>query len=204
MPDIQNKSLANFKRWDAIFIVLLVLVHGAAFYAVSVHDMRYLLFGWVAYECLLLFTHLPFPFSRTLYRIAAQLYGHANATLYWGMEIASTMLALATVGAPSFILLNALAHGSFLLTAYKRGADHTREFYNDPKKTLRINAIMVFDSICHMTCLWCYLRFVLGDAATATTVAVCLVVSVGGLTGWYHRDDIRLAHFVHYLKQPLG
>jgi hypothetical protein len=205
MSTMSSESrLSYFKPWDAVFTLLLLGVHGAAWYAVSVLDMRGLLWFWVAYECLLLFTHLPFPFANTLYRAADWLYDNVNPTLYWGLETASAVFAFATVGAPFFVLLNALTHGLFLVKAYQHGAFRSSRFYSPPHKTPRINAIITFDNICHLTCLWFYLDFALRDATAATGVGLGLLAGVGLLTAWYHRGELRLGHFFNYLRLGLG
>ena len=74
--------------------------HGVALHAVSELGLRGLLWAWITYECVLLFSHLPFPFTRTLYRSARWLYGNMNVTLFWGMEILSAVFAVLVADAP--------------------------------------------------------------------------------------------------------
>ena len=86
------------------------------------------------------------------------------------------------------------------LVAYRCGAESSAALYSAPKKTPLGNAIITFDNLCHITCLWCYLRCALGDAALATGVWLGLLVTVAGLTCAFHRGEMRLAHFVQYLR----
>jgi len=193
--------MSCFKPSDAVAAVLLLVLHGVAFHAVRELGLRSLLWIWIAYECVLLFSHLPFPFTRTLYRSARWLYGHINATLFWGMEILSAVFAVLVAGAPVFVLLNAVTHGMFLRFAYRHGAQRSAALYSDPKKTPLANVIITFDNLCHITCLWCYLRCALDDAALATVAWGGLLATVAVLTYGFHRDEMRLAHFVHYLRR---
>jgi hypothetical protein len=193
--------MSHFSRSDVVAAVLCLALHGLAFHAVRDLGLRSLLWLWIAYECALLFSHLPFPFSRTLYRSARWLYGHMNVTLFWGMEVLSAVFAVLVADAPRWVLLNAVTHGLFLRFAYGHGAQRSATHYSDPKKTLKANAIITFDNLCHITCLWCYLRCALGDATLATTVWGSLLATVAGLSYRFHRGEMRLAHFLHYLRR---
>lgn len=192
--------MSCFKPADAVAAALCLVVHGVALHAVRELGLRGLLWAWIAYECVLLFSHLPFPFTRTLYRSARWLYGNMNVTLFWGMEILSAVFAVLVADAPRFVLLNAVAHGLFLGFAYRHGAQRSAALYSAPAKTSTANAIITFDNLCHITCLWCYLRCVLDDAAIATAACLGLLATVAALTCRFHRHEMRLAHFIHYLR----
>ena len=189
-----------FKRSDAVAAVALLVAHGLALHAVRDLGLRGLVWAWIAYECALLFTHLPFPFTRTLYRSARWLYRHVNVTLFWGMEALSAVFAVLVADAPAFVLLNAVTHAAFLRFAYRHGAERSAELYAAPKKTSLANAIITFDNVCHATCLWCYVRVVIGDAALATAVGLGLLATVAVSSYRLHRDEVRLGHFVEYLR----
>jgi hypothetical protein len=196
--------ISHFKRADAVAALMLLLVHGLGFFAVRELGMRGLLWAWIAYESALLFSHMPFPFTNTLYRAAGWLYDSMNPTLYWGMEVCSALFACAVAGAPFLVMFNALTHGAFLVFAYRRGARPSSRLYSAPRKTRRINVTIIIDNLCHITCLWFYLRAALGDASVATGVWLGLLATVAALTFAFHRDEVRLAHFVHYLRPDLS
>jgi len=201
--DQSSSEMPYFRATDAAVAVTLLTIHAAGYVAVRNYNDhgQNLLWLWIVYECCLLFTHLPFPFTRNLYHAADWLYTNVNVTLFWGMEALSAMFGYFVAGAPAFVLINAATHGRFLIYAYQYGTDTTQKYYSDPTKPPIVNVAISFDNVCHIICLWNYLRLALGaDASTATTVAVYLVFAVLVLTSIYHNDEMKISHFLHYTE----
>ena len=161
---------------------------------------------WISYECYIVFDHVPFLSTRTVYKSSRFNYRYVNAIFFWGMEAAACFVATQSdVGAPGSCLYNAAPH-SFFVGAHIKGIATSKAFLPSEKKTWWVRAQVVVDNVIHLVCLWYHIKFVSTEfdmdciMCPLSTWASLLVSLMILLTVTIHRDEMSWKNLQDYFK----
>ncbi len=147
-----------FKMIDLAWIPFLALVANQSI--VTLNDGNITTsFMWIVYESYILFDHVPFLFTDTLYDSPSFNYRRLSVFFFWGLEaVASIVSTMSKVGAPKILLYNVAPHMFFVAANYVRCAATSNAFLGK-KKTWWIFLQVIIDTVIHAISLWYHLDY---------------------------------------------
>jgi len=152
---------------------------------------------WIIYECYIVFDHVPFMFTNSVYKSPGFNYKYINLIFFWGLEAVACIVATQSlVGAPPILLYNAAPH-FFFVGAHINQTATSKAFLPSIMKTWWIYAQVAVDNIIHLVCLWYHLKYVFAGADWYTSPLVLWSVLVGAmllLTYWVHGDEMSFSN----------
>ena len=195
---------ATFSYTHLLWFLVIIFVAKMSIEALNNRDHRISLF-WISYECYIVFDHVPFLSTRTVYKSPGFNYRYVNLIFFWGMEAAACIVATqSNVGAPSSCLYNAAPH-IYFVGAYMNQAATSKAFLPSEMKTWWVRLQVVVDNVIHLICLWFHVKFfstefeldcIMCPLLTWTTL-VCLMIL---LTVMVHRDEMSWKNLQDYFK----
>lgn len=152
---------------------------------------------WIVYESYIVFDHLPFLFTQTVYKSPSFNYRYISPIFFWGLESAACIVATQSiVGAPSILLYNAGPH-MFFVVAHINETATSKAFEPENMKVWWVCLQVAVDNSIHLTCLWHHVKYVTTATGLDCSLAlwINLVTSMILLTYWVHRDEVSWKYF---------
>lgn len=166
---------------------------------------------WILYESYIIFDHIPFLFTSSLYDSPRFNYLYLSLIMFWGMEACASIVAtLSVVGAPKILLYNVLPHTFFIYANYVRKAATSYAFIADSTgvKKWWIFLQVMFDNTIHVVSLWYHLVHVSNISGmehypSPLVTWVMLFILMVLLTIWVHKKHMSWCHFFKPLLKIL-
>lgn len=158
---------------------------------------------WIIYESYIIFDHVPFLFTNTLYDSPRFNYTYISPFFFWGLEaVASIVATQSDVGAPKWILYNVVPHCFFISAEHIIGAATSNAFSGEKNGYIFLQVML--DIAIHGISLWYHLVYLL--YITEMTIfllpqllLLTLVSSMILLTYWVHARHMSWSHFFRSL-----
>lgn len=165
---------------------------------------------WIVYENYIVFDHVPFLFTNSVYKSPRFNFTYLSTVFFWGLEaVASIVATQSHVGAPSVLLYNVLPHCFFIAANNFNGKAASKAFIAEERKTWWVYVQVMVDIIIHGICLWYHLKYLVTGGSetecifTVLSLFVILTISMCFLTYMVHMDEMRSGYFLVPLKKKL-
>lgn len=157
---------------------------------------------WILYESYIVFDHIPFLFTNTVYKSPRFNFTYLSTIFFWGFEaIASIVSTQSVVNAPNILLYNVAPHCFFVACNNFGGLAASKSFSSEKKKTWWVYLQVTLDNSIHSISLWYHLqhfmRVVLETNDTSIwAVWACSIGFMLFLTYWVHKDEMSFRFFL--------
>mmetsp|Transcript_23441 Transcript_23441/g.32865 ORF Transcript_23441/g.32865 Transcript_23441/m.32865 type:complete len:225 (+) Transcript_23441:47-721(+) len=155
---------------------------------------------WIIYESYIVFDHIPFLFTNSVYKSPRFNFMYLSTIFFWGFEaIASIVSTQSLVNAPAILLYNVAPHSFFVACNNFCGVAASKSFLAE-KKTWWVYLQVIVDNIIHSISLWYHLKYFLSHLVQIDTspwlIWVPLITSMLLMTYWVHIDEISFKYFL--------
>ena len=160
---------------------------------------------WIHYEFYIIFDHVPFLFTNSVYKSPAWNFTHLSTVFFWGMEAIACIIATqSNVQAPLILIYNAFPHLFFIVANNFNGAAASKSFVEEQKKTWWVYTQVIIDHITHGTCMWYHLKYLVSQYVIIDLhlgmmleyVWMWLIVAACLLTYYVHKDEMSMKYFL--------
>mmetsp|Transcript_69364 Transcript_69364/g.103191 ORF Transcript_69364/g.103191 Transcript_69364/m.103191 type:complete len:244 (+) Transcript_69364:298-1029(+) len=184
---------------DFLWFPFLALVTMQSIRGLENKNIRTSIF-WIVYESYIIFDHIPFFFTNTVYKSPKFNFTYLSSIFFWGFEaIASIVSTQSVVNAPNILLYNVVPHCFFVACNNFSGVAASKSFSSEKKKTWWVYVQVAIDNIIHSASLWYHLEYllrqVLGTDTSTWATWAGLIVAMLILTYWVHKDEMSIQHF---------
>ena len=150
---------------------------------------------YLLYESYIVFDHIPVFFTNTVFTTARFNYQNIRSSCFWSCEAMAGWFAYFVLFAHPFVLLNTPNHFYFMYAEFNGVV--TSDYFNYGRKGMWLNIAVLQDVACHVVGAHAGLSLLLGSTTLAFTIM--WTVAICAATTWFHRDYMRLAHFLVYV-----
>eukprot|EP00984_Skeletonema_dohrnii_P028292 scaffold18209_cov88-Skeletonema_dohrnii-CCMP3373.AAC.6 len=161
---------------------------------------------WIIYESYIVFDHIPFLFTNSVYKSPRFNFTYISTIAFWGFEaIASIVSTQSLVAAPNVLLYNAVPHCFFIVANNFRGVAASKAFVVEQKKMSWVSLQVIVDSLIHCTSLFYHLKYILSSHPGILQIEIAdashwlcwgaLMVSMLLLTYMVHKEEMKWSYF---------